>query len=83
MFNVAFGDRCDLLTLIAHLRTHLSRIDPAIAGIGVEHAPDRPGDVRDSLADVTKAKELLGYAPKYDLASGLERAVPWYAGHWH
>lgn len=83
VFNVAFGDRCDLLTLIAHLRTHLSRIDPAIAGIGVEHAPDRPGDVRDSLADVTKAEELLGYAPKYDLASGLERAVPWYARHWH
>lgn len=83
VFNVAFGDRCDLLALIAHLRTQLSRIDPAIAGIGVEHIPERPGDVRDSLADVTKAKALLGYVPKCDLASGLERAVPWYAGHWH
>ncbi len=82
VFNIAFGDRCDLLTLIGHLRTHLSRIDRTIAGIGVEHAPDRPGDVRDSLADVTKAKKLLGYAPRYDLASGLERAVPWYAEHW-
>jgi UDP-N-acetylglucosamine 4-epimerase len=82
VFNIAYGDRCDLLTLVGHLRAHLARIDPAIARVGVEHAPDRPGDVRDSLADVGKAKELLGYAPSYDLEAGLERAVPWYAEHW-
>ncbi len=82
VFNIAYGDRCDLLTLVDHLRTHLARIDPGIAEVGVEHAPDRAGDVRDSLADVGKARELLGYAPRYDLAAGLERAVPWYAEHW-
>ena len=82
VFNIAYGDRCDLLTLVGHLRTHLARIDPAIAKVGVEHAPERPGDVRDSLADITKAKVLLGYSPTFDLAAGLERAVPWYAEHW-
>ena len=82
VFNIAYGDRCDLLTLVGHLRTHLARLDPAIAKVGVEHAPDRPGDVRDSLADVTKARKLLGFAPAYDLEAGLERAVPWYAEHW-
>lgn len=82
VFNIAFGDRCDLLTLVAHLRTHLARLDPAIAQVGVEHAPDRPGDVRDSLADVSKARSLLGYTPAFDLEAGLQRAVPWYAEHW-
>ncbi|MBK9760244.1 MAG: GDP-mannose 4,6-dehydratase [Flavobacteriales bacterium] len=82
VFNIAYGDRFDLLGVIGHLRSHLARIDPEIAHIGVKHAPDRPGDVRDSLADVSKAKKLLGYAPKFDLNAGLDRAVPWYAEHW-
>lgn len=82
VFNIAYGDRCDLLSLVGHLRTHLARIDPIIAQVGVQHAPDRPGDVRDSLADVGKARKLLGYAPAYDLEAGLARAVPWYAEHW-
>lgn len=82
VFNIAYGDRCDLLSLVGHLRTHLARIDPVIAQVGVQHAPDRPGDVRDSLADVGKARKLLGYAPAYDLEAGLARAVPWYAEHW-
>lgn len=82
VFNIAFGERCDLLTLIGHLRAHLARIDPVIAQVGVLHAPERPGDVRDSLADVSKAKRLLGFAPRYDLAAGLQQAVPWYAENW-
>ena len=82
VFNIAYGDRCDLLTLVGHLRSHLSAIDPAIADVGIIHAPERPGDVRDSLADIGLAKDLLGYAPAFDLAAGLARAVPWYAEHW-
>jgi UDP-N-acetylglucosamine 4-epimerase len=82
VFNIAYGDRCDLLTLVGHLREHLAAIDPDIARVGVTHAPERAGDVRDSLADIGLAKALLGYAPAYDLAAGLERAVPWYAEHW-
>jgi UDP-N-acetylglucosamine/UDP-N-acetylgalactosamine 4-epimerase len=81
-FNIAYGDRCDLLTLVGHLRAHLARIDPAIAQVGVKHVADRPGDVRDSLADVSKAKRSLGYNPQFDMNAGLERAVPWYAAHW-
>ena len=82
VFNIAYGYRCDLLTLVGHLRAHLARIDPAIALVGVQHAPERPGDVRDSLADISKAQKLLGYTPAFDLAAGLERAVPWYAENW-
>lgn len=82
VFNIAFGDRSDLLTLIERLKEQLQRVDPEIAGIGVRHVDERPGDVRDSLADITLARDLLGYRPQYDLAAGLQRAVPWYAEHW-
>ena len=82
VFNIAYGDRCDLLDLIAQLKAQVARFDPEVAGIRVEHAPDRPGDVRDSLADISKARNLLGYSPKFDLMVGLERAVPWYVANW-
>jgi UDP-N-acetylglucosamine/UDP-N-acetylgalactosamine 4-epimerase len=39
----------------------------------------RPGDIRDSLADLSKARALLGYAPTHTLRQGLEEALPWYA----
>ena len=40
--------------------------------------PARPGDVRHSLADIGKAKQLLGYAPDIDVAEGLKRTLAWY-----
>ncbi len=82
VFNIAFGASCDLLTLIDHLRDRLARIDPAIADVGVSHTVDRAGDVRHSLADVTKARRLLKFAPAFDITAGLDLAVPWYAEHW-
>jgi UDP-glucose 4-epimerase len=42
------------------------------------HAEARAGDVRDSLADISKAKQLLGYEPAVDLEEGLRRTVDWY-----
>jgi UDP-N-acetylglucosamine 4-epimerase len=82
VFNVAFGARTTLNELVGLLRTELARIDPAIADIAVDHVAPRQGDVRDSLADISKARELLGFDPPFDLQQGLERAVPWYAAHW-
>ena len=50
--------------------------------IGVTAAPvhidPRPGDVRDSLADISKAKAILGYEPTVGLEEGLRRTVEWY-----
>jgi UDP-N-acetylglucosamine 4-epimerase len=82
VFNVAYGARTTLVELVDNLRTALSAIDPAIAAVPVEHVPERVGDIRDSLADITKARDLLSYAPAYDLRGGLERAVPWYVANW-
>lgn len=79
VFNIAFGRSTDLLTLVGHLKDQLARFDPGVPAVGVEHVRERAGDVRDSLADVTRAGELLGWRPETDLAAGLARTVPWYA----
>ncbi|MEO8733668.1 MAG: NAD-dependent epimerase/dehydratase family protein [Flavobacteriales bacterium] len=82
VFNIAYGDSWDLLSLLGKLRDRLQLIDPAVGKVGVEHAPTRAGDVRASLADITKARRELDYSPRYSLDEGLDRAVPWYAEHW-
>ena len=40
--------------------------------------PDRPGDIKHSNADISKAREILGYDPEYDFARGLNEAIEWY-----
>ena len=82
VFNVAYGSRVDLLELIGSLRNELAKIDPAISKVGIKHIEERPGDIRDSLADISKARDILGFAPEFDLQKGLERAVPWYVKNW-
>jgi len=78
VYNVAFGSSTDLLTLVNELRKLLAEFDPKIATVKITHGPDRVGDVRHSLADISKAKEMLGYAPEFDLAVGLKEAIAWY-----
>ena len=65
-------------TTLNQLLEELQRI------IGTSLAPKyeetRPGDIRHSLADITRAEELLGYRPAVGLAEGLRRTVEWYRG---
>ncbi len=42
------------------------------------YAAERAGDIRDSLADISRARELLGYTPRVDFREGLRRTVDWY-----
>ena len=69
--NVATGRRVSLLDLIDALARQAGR------ALIVHHQPERAGDVRHSLADLTKAGELLGYQPSVDFETGLERTVAW------
>ncbi len=78
IFNIAYGSRTTLLELIGLLQRELAQIDPTIASIQVKHVAPRAGDVRDSLADIGLAKEMLGFKPAYTLVEGLKKAVPWY-----
>jgi UDP-N-acetylglucosamine 4-epimerase len=44
----------------------------------ISHAPERPGDVKHSLANIAKARKLLDYEPKHRVDEGLELALDWY-----
>jgi nucleoside-diphosphate-sugar epimerase len=71
-FNVASGERISLNTLIAELRELTGKeIEPT-------YTDPRPGDVRHSLADVSKAREALGYEPAVNAREGLRRVFSWY-----
>jgi len=67
--NVAGGRRVSLNELLGEIRALTGARAPA------EHGPARPGDVRDSLADLGRAEELLGYVPAVSIRQGLERTV--------
>ena len=47
------------------------------------HGDPRPGDIKDSLADVSLAKELIGYEPKILVDEGLKRTVEWFLQNKH
>lgn len=78
VYNTAVGDRTNLVELTSLLKKYLSQYDPKIAEVEVKHGPNRPGDIPHSLASVEKAKNLLGYHPKYHIEEGLKEAVDWY-----
>lgn len=78
VYNTAVGDRTTLVQLTQLLKKYLSEFDPEIGKVEVKHGPNRMGDIPHSLASVEKAKELLGYNPKYNIETGLKEAVDWY-----
>jgi UDP-N-acetylglucosamine/UDP-N-acetylgalactosamine 4-epimerase len=78
VYNVAVGDRTSLNALFAAIRGMLLPYYPHLAEAQPTYRDFRPGDVRHSLADITKAKELLGYVPTHRLQEGLCEAVEWY-----
>lgn len=78
VYNTAFGERTTLNELAQYLKEYLSEYDPKIAEVEVLHGPYRVGDIPHSLASIDKAKEMLGYNPKYSLKDGLALACEWY-----
>jgi UDP-N-acetylglucosamine/UDP-N-acetylgalactosamine 4-epimerase len=78
VYNIACGDRTTLNQLMRMIRDSLSVLIPEVAGLGPEYGPFRKGDVRHSLADISMAKDLLGYAPEYNVAGGMEESIQWY-----
>lgn len=78
VYNTAVGDRTTLMELIGYLKEFLSAYDADIAGVEVNHGPNRQGDIPHSLASVEKAQILLGYEPTHRIRNGLKEAVDWY-----
>ncbi len=77
-YNIALGVRTTLLELFEALRSRLVARYPWLAGARPVHGPFRPGDVMHSLADIGKARRLLGYEPTHSLEQGLDEALDWY-----
>ena len=77
-YNIALGRRTPLNELFQSLKANLRRHVPALPDSQPIYRDFRPGDVRHSLADISKAQRLLGYVPTHSLEDGLELAMDWY-----
>lgn len=77
VYNVAVGDRTTLIELFNAIKFALKDND-----VTYEQHPTyrdfRPGDVRHSQANVSKANSLLGYDPQFNISQGIDEAMPWY-----
>ena len=78
VYNVAFGERTSLNELFALIRERVADRVPAARDAEPVYRDFRAGDVRHSLADISKAGRLLGYAPEYSVRAGLDKAADWY-----
>jgi len=78
VYNVAVGDITTLNDLYAQLKVSLMQSYPHLRHISPIYRDFRTGDVRHSLADISKAANRLGYVPTQRIAQGIELAMPWY-----
>ncbi len=73
VFNLACGQSCSVLDLVKYINEILGKdVNPIFT-------PPRPGDVKHTLADTTKVRQLMGFECKIDLMEGLRRTVEWFA----
>lgn len=83
VYNIAVGGQTTLSELYSLLCEFLASSYPELEHLlhsEPMYGPFRPGDVRHSLADISKARFLLGYCPVSDVRAGLEEALSWYVG---
>jgi UDP-N-acetylglucosamine/UDP-N-acetylgalactosamine 4-epimerase len=80
IFNVAVGDRTTLNELYTALKTSLTQSFLHLSSAQAVHQDFRAGDVRHSLADISKAQQRLGFAPSHRVTEGLAVAMTWYLG---
>ena len=79
VYNVAVGDQTTLNGLHQMLAAALAAVRPGLLASAPEYRDFRAGDVRHSRADISKARERLGYWPSHDIRAGLAAAATWYA----
>ncbi len=72
VLNIALGDSITLNDLVKYINKILGK------NIKAKYAPERPGDVKHSKADISKAKKLIGYEPKIGFEEGLKLTIDYY-----
>jgi UDP-glucose 4-epimerase len=75
-FNIAYGGQTSLNQLVKHI------LDITNISINVIHGLERPGDVKHSYADISKARDKLQYVPIYKIERGLEATINWYKNYY-
>ena len=78
VYNVALGDRTSLNQLFNMIQERLIARRPGLQPVKPTYRDFRAGDVRHSLADIGKARRLLGYQPTHRIDEGLDEAMDWY-----
>lgn len=78
VYNVAFGERTTLNELYSLIKERVVACNTLAQQAKPLYRDFRAGDVRHSLADISKARTLLGYAPQFSVIKGLDKAAKWY-----
>jgi UDP-N-acetylglucosamine 4-epimerase len=78
VFNIGLGQRTSLLELYAMVHAGMLELGAPCADIRVRHEPPRPGDIVHSLADITRARTELGYAPQTSMLEALRNTMQWF-----
>jgi len=81
VYNVALNDCTSLNQLYAMMKELLQPRFPHLQKHQAEYVGFRDGDVRHSQADISKAKQLLGFEPSHRIDAGLKQAMDWYVEH--
>ena len=71
-FNIASGQGTSIVELAEMI------VDQMDANVSIQTESNRTGEVRRFVADISKARQVLGYEPEYDIAMGIEKTVDWY-----
>jgi len=75
IYNIAVGEKISVNGLFNILK------ELSGASVNATHRDNRPGDIRDSLADISKAKKLLNYEPRVKINEGLQITINWFSKH--
>lgn len=81
VYNVALNERTSLNQLYEMMRSLLLKDFPGLAEHRPHYGAFREGDVRHSQADISKARNLLGFEPSHPIHEGLKHAMDWYIAH--
>ena len=77
-YNIAFGERTTLNELYNLIKERVVTSNSSAKEAEPHYRDFRAGDVRHSLADISKAKNLIGYEPQFSVQKGLNKAAKWY-----
>ncbi len=78
VYNVAYGENTNINELIDSIKNGLEKLNIDFSSSKIINGPLRPGDVKHSLANIDKAKDKIGYFPKYSFSKGIDITIKWF-----